>query len=166
VIAVALAVALVAAVLAVLGLRKHSRDNGAATGSAAGVSSAAAGATTALAEGGQLAVDFTSFNYQTLDNDLTATARHATASFSKTYLSQSRAVASLIKKAKAVSSSKVVATGLQNYSPTAGTATVLVALNDTTKNTKAPAGTVQYFRMQVQMVRQDGTWLASGVTPQ
>jgi hypothetical protein len=60
----------------------------------------------------------------------------------------------------------VVATGLSSFNPSAGTATVIVALNDTTKNTKSPAGTVQYFRMQVQMVKQGGEWVASAVTPE
>jgi Mce-associated membrane protein len=166
VIAVALVVAVVAGVFAVLGIRKHSRDSDSAGTPSGTVATAAADATTAVAEGGQLAVDFTSFNYQTLNHDLTATASHATATFAKTYLNQSRAVASLIRKAKAVSVSQVVATGLQSYNPTAGTASVLVALNDTTKNTQSPAGTVQYFRMQVQMVKQNGTWLATAVTPQ
>jgi hypothetical protein len=170
VIAVALVVAVVAAALAVVGLRKLSDDSHpsstGATSTGSDPASLAANSTTALVEGGQIAVDFTSFNYQTLDQDFAATAAHATPAFAKTYLSESRTVASLIKKAKAVSVAQVVATGLQAYEPAKGTATVIVALNDTTKNTKSPAGTVQYFRMQVQLVNQDGKWLATAVSPQ
>jgi hypothetical protein len=51
------------------------------------------------------------------------------------------------------------------FNPTAGTATVNVALNDTTKNTRSPAGAVQYFRMTVELVKLNGVWLAQGVTP-
>jgi hypothetical protein len=165
VVVLALIVTVAAAALSVLGIVKYGHD-GSTSSSSSGTAAQASGATTALTDGGQLAVDFTSFNYLTLDQDFTKTAADATGAFAKTYLAQSRAVESLIKKAKAVAISQVVATGLQAYAPSKGTATVLVALNVTTKNTKAPAGTVQYFRMQVQMVNKDGKWLANAVTPQ
>jgi Mce-associated membrane protein len=119
--------------------------------------------TTLLAVGGQLAVDFTSFDYRHLDADFAATARRATPAFAKTYLTQSRSVASVITKAKAVSTSQVVATGLKSASAT--NAVVLVAINDLTKNTSSPKGTTQYFRMQISLVRQNGQWLASQVEP-
>jgi Mce-associated membrane protein len=163
VVVIALVVTVIAAALTVIGLVKYVNDSpssnsgGAATG-------LASGATTALADGGQLAVDFTSFNYQSLDSDFTKTASEATGAFAKTYLTQSRLVESLVKRAKAVATAQVVATGLQAYSPSRGTATVDVALNVTTKNIKHPAGTVQYFRVAVAMVDQHGKWLASAVT--
>jgi Mce-associated membrane protein len=165
VVVIALIVAVGAGALAVLGVVKYAHASS-TSGSSGRTAALASGATTALTDGGQLAVDFTSFNYQTLDQDFTKTAKEATGAFAKTYLAQSRAVESLIVKAKAVSVSQVVATGLQSYTPSKGTATVLVALNVTTKNTKTPAGTVQYFRMQVQMVNKGGKWYANAVTPQ
>jgi Mce-associated membrane protein len=118
---------------------------------------------TLLAVGGQLAVDFTSFDYRHLDADFTATAKRATPAFAKTYLAQSKSVASVITKAKAVSTSQVVATGLKSSSAT--NAVVLVAVNDLTKNTQSPKGTTQYFRMQISLVRQNGQWLANQVEP-
>jgi Mce-associated membrane protein len=72
-------------------------------------------------------------------------------------------VESVITKAKAVSTSQVVATGVKSVTPTS--AVVLVALNDVTKNTQSPKGTTQYFRMEVDLVRQNGTWLANQVEP-
>jgi Mce-associated membrane protein len=142
-------------------LRHH--HSSAASGTAAANSAAA---TTAMADGGQLAVDFTSFNYQTFSQDLAATAKRATPSFAKVYLAQSRAIAPAIKKVKAVANSQVDATGLQSFSAAKGTASVIVALNESTKNVKSPAGTEVYLRMQVKMVRQNGQWLATGVEPQ
>jgi hypothetical protein len=162
IVAGALAVTIIAAGLSVAGVVKLIRNSGSDSGSGP-VGSAAV---TALADGGQLAVDFTSFDYRTLGRDFVRTASHATPAFAKTYLQQSRLVASVIRKAQAVSVSQVVATGLSAFNPAAGTATVIVALNDTTKNTKSPGGTVQYFRMQVQMVKQGGDWVASAVTPE
>jgi Mce-associated membrane protein len=119
--------------------------------------------TTLLAVGGQLAVDFTSFDYRHLDADFAATAKRATPAFASTYLKQSKSVASVITKAKAVSTSQVVATGLKSSSAT--NAVVLVAVNDLTKNTQSPKGTTQYFRMQITLVNQNGKWLASQVEP-
>lgn len=163
----ALVVTVIAGAVAGVNALKLSRDSQAASHpTATSTKVLSASATTALAEGGQLAVDFTSFNYQDLAQDFSQTASHATPAFAKVYLAQSRSVATLIKKAKAVSVSQVVATGLASFSAAHHTATVIVALNDTTKNTKSTAGTVQYFRMQVQMVSQNGQWLASQVTPE
>jgi Mce-associated membrane protein len=122
-----------------------------------------ASATTALTEGGQLAVDFTSFDYRTLSKDRNETASHLTPSFAKIYLTQSGVTAPDIAKVKAVSTSKVVATGLQAFSPAKHTATVIVALDDTASNVKSPKGTLQYYRLQVQLVEQNGHWLASNV---
>lgn len=113
--------------------------------------------------GAQLAVDFTSFDYRHLNAEFAATAKRATPAFAKTYLAQSKSVASVIAKAKAVSTSQVVATGVKSVSATQ--AVVLVALNDVTKNTQSPKGTTQYFRMEVDLVRQGGHWLASQVEP-
>jgi Mce-associated membrane protein len=162
----ALVVSLLAGLLAIAGGVEwvHSRHHGSSAGGTDSVNSAQA--TTAMAEGGQLAVDFTSFNYQTFSQDLAATSKHATPAFAKVYLAQSRAIAPAIKKVKAVANSQVDATGLQSYSAAKGTASVIVALDESTKNVKTPAGTVVYLRMQVKMVRQHGQWLATGVEPQ
>jgi Mce-associated membrane protein len=153
------------AVFGVVALTSASASPAAASTSSAN-SADVAGATAAMVEGGQLAVDFTSFNYRTFSTDLAATAKHATPAFAKVYLAQSKAVAPAIKQVKAVAQSRVAATGLQSYSPSKGTASVIVALNETTSNVKSPAGTQVYLRMQVTLVKQGGQWLASGVSPQ
>jgi hypothetical protein len=132
-------------------------------------SSAGSDQTALLAIGGQLAVDFTSFDYRHLNAEFAATAKRATPAFAKTYLSQSKSVASFITKAKAVSTSRVVAAGLcedkaQCKDATTGTV-VLVALDDVTTNASAPKGTTQYFRMEVDLTRQNGRWIANEVQP-
>jgi Mce-associated membrane protein len=164
VVVVALVVAVIAGAIAVVNAVKltdgsHASSNPTGTGTSA----LAATATTAVAEGGQLAVDFTSFDYRTLDQDRTQTASHLTPAFAKVYLAQSSATSPYITKIKAVSVSQVVATGLQAFSPSKHTASVDVALNDTAKNIKSPTGAVTYYRVQVQMVDQNGQWLASNV---
>jgi Mce-associated membrane protein len=159
IVAIALVVTVVMGALAVLGALKLSHDSHAA----GDPSALQASATTALTEGGQLAVDFTSFDYRTLAQDRKETATHLTAAFAKIYLTQSGVTSADITKVKAVSTSKVVATGLQAFSPSKHTATVIVALDDSASNIKSPNGTLQYYRLQVQLVNQNGKWLASNV---
>jgi hypothetical protein len=152
-------VALAAAALIVVGVTTLP-DAGAA--GSTGPAAAAAGATTALNQGSQIAVDFTSFNYKTLAQDQAQIATHLTPTFRKTYLTQSRPLNSVIRKAKSVASSRVVASGLSSYDQTAGTATVIVAVDVTSRNVKTQ-GTVQYYRFSVQLQRQGSEWLASNV---
>jgi Mce-associated membrane protein len=154
VVAAALVVIVGLGVLAVVAVHTTQHRSGGSSGGSQG---------TLLAVGGQLAVDFTSFDYRHLDAEFVATSKRATPAFAKTYLAQSKSVASIITKAKAVSTSQVVATGLKSSSAT--NAVVLVAINDVTKNTQSPKGTTQYFRMEVDLVRQNGQWLASQVQP-
>jgi Mce-associated membrane protein len=160
----ALVIALLAAGLVVAGAVKL-RDGGSAAGSAVSGPTGLDPAT-ALAAGGQLAVDFTSFDYRKLDQDYRETARLAAPSFATKYLAQSKLFEPAVKKAKAISVSEAVATGLQSYSQAQRSASVLVALNDTTRNIRAPQGTVTYFRMLVDLSYQDGQWLATAVSPQ
>jgi Mce-associated membrane protein len=162
----ALVIALLAAALAVVGAVKlhHGSSSSAGQVSADGV--IGDNPATALAAGGQLAVDFTSFDYRKLDQDYAATARLAAPSFASKYLAQSKLFEPAVKKAKAISVSEAVSTALQSFSASQRTASVIVALNDTTTNIRAPHGTVTYFRMLVEMTDQDGQWLATAVSPQ
>jgi Mce-associated membrane protein len=159
IVAIALVVTVIMGAVAVLGALKLSHNSRATNNPSA----LQASATTALTEGGQLAVDFTSFDYRTLTHDRTETATHLTPAFAKIYLAQSGVTSQDITKVKAVSTSKVVATGLQAFSPSKHTATVIVALDDSASNVKSPNGTLQYYRLQVQLVNQNGKWLASNV---
>jgi Mce-associated membrane protein len=127
-----------------------------------GPAAAASGATTALNQGSQIAVDFTSFDYKTLSQDQAQIATHLTPTFRKAYLTQSQPLNSVIRKAKSVASSRVVASGLSSYDQTAGTATVIVAVDVTSRNVQTQ-GTVQYYRFSVQLQRQGNEWLASNV---
>lgn len=159
---IALAVAIAAGVMIIVGLSRLPDASAVDSTATQGTAGAAAGATTALNEGGQIAVDFTSFNYKTLAQDQAQIATHLTPAFRKTYLAQSTPLNNVIRKAKSVATSQVVASGLSSYDPTAGTATVIVAVNVTSQNIKTH-GTVQYYRFSVQLQRQETQWLASNV---
>src|ERR1700735_2736682 len=85
VVAAALAVIVALGVLVVLSVRTNSHR-----------SAGSSNESNVSAVGGQLAVDFTSFDYRHLDQDFTATAKRATPAFAKTYLAQSKSVESVI----------------------------------------------------------------------
>jgi hypothetical protein len=53
--------------------------------------------------------------------------------------------------------------GIESLTPDA--AVVLVALKGTATNTSSPNGSLQLFRMQVNLSRVNGNWLASNVQP-
>jgi hypothetical protein len=133
-----------------------------APSAASGSGSPTAGAQAALGRAGQILVDFTSFDYKTLSQDHSRTAADLTPTFRQTYLTQSRPLDAVFRKAKSVATSQVVASGLSSYDPVAGRATAIVAVNVTSRNIKTN-GTSQYYRFSVQLQRLNGTWLASNV---
>jgi hypothetical protein len=112
---------------------------------------------------GQLAIDFTSIDYRKLDAEFTATAKHATPAFAKSYLATVRAFAPLYRRGKVVVTTSVDTAGIESLTPDA--AVVLVALKGTATNTSSPNGSLQLFRMQVNLSRVNGNWLASNVQP-
>jgi len=157
----AIFVALVAGAL--IGLSLTSQPSASQSGAASDAGSAVAGAQTALGEAGQIAVDFTSFNYKTLTQDQSRIAADLTPTFRQTYLQQSRQLNAVIRRAKSVATSQTVASGLSSYDPVAGQATAIVAVNVTSRNIQTK-GTVQYYRFSVQLQRISGKWLASNVS--
>ena len=158
--AVAAVVALAAAALIVVGfLRMPGSD---AVAGVAGGSDAVGKATSAVAAADQIAVDFTSFNYRTLAQDQARVAANLTPTFRATYLAQSRPLRAVIVRARSSATSQVVADGLSSFDPAAGKASVIVALNVTSRNIKTQ-GTVQYYRFSVQLQHVGTKWLASNV---
>jgi hypothetical protein len=152
VLVVAAVVLVVTAALAIVGLQRHS-DTSSLNRQRATVSAVA----------GQLAVDFTSIDYRHLQQEFTATAAHATPAFAKKYLATVKAFAPLYRKGKVVQTTSVDVAGIESM--TADSAVVLVALKGIAKNTAAPTGTQQLFRMQIDLAKQGKVWLASNVQP-
>lgn len=119
--------------------------------------------TRVAAVAGQLAVDFTSIDYRNLNADFAATAARAAPAFAKTYLATVKAFAPLYRKGKVVQTTSVDVSGIQSL--TASRAVVLVALKGTATNTATPGGSLQLFRMQVDMSKLGNVWLATNVQP-
>jgi hypothetical protein len=149
------------------GLHKRNHDADVVNGdSGPGAAASQSETKVVIADAAQYAVDFTSFDYQTLSSDYGNAARDFTSTFAKVYLKESKATIPAIQAAKAVATSTVASAALQSFNGTAGTASVILAMDITTKNKKSPNGALTYYRFQIPMVRQpNNTWLASAINP-
>ena len=116
-----------------------------------------------LASGRQIAVDFAVYDYRHIDADFTRVANESTGKFKSQFVTQSAGVRELIIKAKAVSKAEIAAEGL--VEATSNHASVVVALDRTVTNTSAPKGQRDSFGLQIDLLRVNGKWLASGVKP-
>jgi len=119
--------------------------------------------TQVLSAARQIAVDFAVYDYHHIDADFTRVANESTGSFKSQFVTSSAGVRELIIKAKAVSNADIAAAGLVNAS--GNHATVVVALDRTVTNTSAPKGQHDSFGLEIQLLRQHGRWLASGLKP-
>ena len=111
----------------------------------------------------QIAVDFAVYDYRHIDQDFSRVANESTGAFKSQFVSSSAGVRELIIKAKAVSKAEIAAEGLVGASPKH--ASVVVALDRTVTNTSAPKGQHDSFGLQIDLVKVNGHWLASGVKP-
>jgi Mce-associated membrane protein len=111
----------------------------------------------------QFAVDFAVYDYRHIDADFTRVANDSTGKFKSQFVSSSAGVRELIIKAKAVSKAEIAAEGLVGAS--ANHASVVLALDRTVTNTSAPKGQHDSFGLQIDLLRVNGHWLATGVKP-
>lgn len=148
----ALVAAVLAAGLAALGVRQVSRSEDGAGARA-----------DALGAARQIAIDFAAYDYRHLDQDFQRVAGESVGSFRKKYLSSSAGVQDLIVKAKSVSTAEVASAGVVEADGTS--ATVVLAVNRTVKNTSVPNGQTDSFGLQIVLLHRNGHWLASEVTP-
>ena len=81
--------------------------------------------------------------------------------FKDGHAAQMRQVESLISKSKASSEGSVLEAGVVSVTPTA--ARVFVAADSRTTSAADSAGTVQHYRMQIDLMRSDDRWLVSDV---
>ena len=148
----ALVVALAAGALAAVGSTKLSRGD-----------SLDEARTQALSAARQIAVDFSAYNYQHIDQDFARVAAESTGAFRDDYLKQSAGVKGVIIQVKAVSTAEVAGAAVVEASSTV--ATVILALNRTVTNTKVPKGQHDSFGLEMGLVNKGGHWLATQVKP-
>jgi Mce-associated membrane protein len=107
----------------------------------------------------QEAVDFTTLDYRSLDRDLGRVLAGSTGSFKTEFQTGTKDLRTVVTTNKTVSTGSVLSAGIVSADP--DSARVLVVADATVTNTKDPKGTPRHYRLQLDLVRQGGTWLTS-----
>ena len=115
----------------------------------------------ALAAARQLATDFVSISASTVDRDLQRIGSAATGEFKDQFTQGLTQVRSAVVDNKVESQGMVLRSGL--VSGDLDSAVVLVAVDASVKNVRAPDGRISHYRIQVDLNldRASGHWLAS-----
>jgi Mce-associated membrane protein len=106
-------------------------------------------------------VDMTSFDYLTLDDDLAQIRRETTGDLKKEAVDQLNSRRKQITDTQATVNTKVVGAGVTSATPTTGT--VLLVIESTQKSTASPQAEVLRYRIRVDLKKENGRWLLSGI---
>jgi Mce-associated membrane protein len=105
---------------------------------------------------------FVNIDYRNAQESIDRVAAGATGDFAKQYDSSTKDVQEILEKAKSVMKGEVVWAGVVDADR--DSASVIVATSGTVANTSTSDKPVaRNFRIQVDMVREDGAWKASNV---
>lgn len=108
------------------------------------------------------AVAFLTVDHEDMDAVVDAVLAGATGDFAEQYAAQRDTLVSEAERTEATSTGEVVALGVGDLDD--DSATVLVAANSTVTNSGTGAeGQVRYYRLRLDLVREDGRWLTSAV---
>lgn len=108
------------------------------------------------------AVAFLTVDHEDMDAVVDAVLAGATGDFAEQYAAQRDTLVSEAERTEATSTGEVVALGVGDLDD--DSATVLVAANSTVTNSGTGAeGQVRYYRLRLDLVRDDGRWLTSAV---
>lgn len=108
------------------------------------------------------AVAFLTVDHEDMDAVVDAVLAGATGDFAEQYAAQRDTLVSEAERTDATSTGEVVALGVGDLDD--DSATVLVAANSTVTNSGTGAeGQVRYYRLRLDLVREDGRWLTSAV---
>jgi Mce-associated membrane protein len=114
-----------------------------------------------LAAARQLAVNFTSLDYRHYDRDSADVLAGATGEFKKEFANQTKELTKLVTANKSVSQGHVLDAGIVHADDRS--ARVLVVADSQVTNLAAPKGQARNYRLQLDLVREGGRWLTSGV---
>lgn len=113
----------------------------------------------AVAAARQFTMDFVSISAETVDSDIQRVTSGATGDFAGEYTRGKTQVRAAVVENGVQSQGTVVRAGL--VSGDADSAVVLVAVDATVKNVKAPQGRPAHYRIKVDLVKEEGRWLVS-----
>lgn len=117
----------------------------------------------ALAAARQEIINLDSLNHATIDADLKRVIDGATGTFKDQFTRAQADLKSLIVQRKSVSSGTVLQAGVVRADT--DTATVLVAVDRSVKDSTDPDGAVAHDRWRVDLEKHGGRWLVSALEP-
>ncbi|MEO6886632.1 MAG: hypothetical protein ABI232_10165 [Jatrophihabitantaceae bacterium] len=118
--------------------------------------------TQALQVASRYAVDFGSYNYQTLDADFTKVMAELTPSFATNYAQVSASLKSTIEQYKGSSTATVQDIGVAKVnSPTS--VVVIVFLDQSVTTSQSTTARIDRNRLEMTLEKQKGTWLISNL---
>lgn len=112
-----------------------------------------------LAAARQIAVNFSTLDYRTFDRDTARVTSAATGGFRADFAAQAAQIRQVVTQNKSVSTGQVGQAALVSLTDTS--AGVLVALDASVTNTSAPTATARHYRVQLDLAKVKGHWLAS-----
>ncbi|WP_374205119.1 hypothetical protein [Streptomyces sp. TRM72054] len=114
-----------------------------------------------LAAARQSALNFTSLDYRRYDRDSANVLKGATGDFKKEFAAQTEQLTELVAQNKSVSEGQVLDAGIVRSDERS--ARVLVVADSKVTNTAVPKGEARTYRLQLDLVHEDGRWLTSDV---
>ena len=113
----------------------------------------------AVAAARQFTIDFVSISAATVDTDIQRVTSGSTGDFAGEYTRGKTQVRAAVVENEVRSEGAVLRAGL--VSGDSDSAVVLVAVDATVRNVKAPQGRPAHYRIKVDMVKEEGRWLVS-----
>lgn len=109
----------------------------------------------------QTAVNFTSLHHKTYERDSRNVLKGATGKFKQQFSAQTKSLTKLVTENKSVSKGQVLEAGIVRAGE--DSARVLVVADSAVKNIATPESEARNYRLQLDLVQQDGRWLTSNV---
>jgi Mce-associated membrane protein len=113
----------------------------------------------AIAAAKQSALNLTSIDVENFDEDVRNVLEGATGPFRADFERRAEDLEQVLSENEVSSEGEVIDAGLVRFDPR--NATALVVVDSTVRNTAAPEGRVNTYRMQLELEYRDGRWLTS-----
>jgi Mce-associated membrane protein len=107
-------------------------------------------------------VDYTSFDYLTLDDDIEQIRRIATGDLREEGVARLDERRQALTDSAAVASTEIIGAGVTRAD--ADDATVMLVIQTTRKTNASEQAQIVKYRIQVELQKSDGRWLLSGIT--
>ena len=107
------------------------------------------------------ALNFVNLDYRTFSRDTARVLAGSTGQFKQEYANGIKQLSTLVNTDKAISKGSIVDAGF--VSGHGNNARVVVSADSEITNESLAAPTIRHYRLQIDLVRQNGQWLVSGM---